>query len=60
MGKSLYARCALPKGHVLSPKDIIIKSPGGGLEPYNLEKVIGKKLKKALEEEAMILTEHLK
>lgn len=59
MGKSLYAKLALSPGHVLSPEDIVIKSPGGGLEPYNLEQVIGKKLKIRLEEEAMILAQHL-
>ena len=59
MGKSLYAKSALPSGYVLSSKDIAVKSPGGGLEPYNLEQVIGKKLKVALEEEDMILARHL-
>jgi len=59
MGKSLYAKSALPAGHVLSAKDIAIKSPAGGLEPYDLEQVIGKKLKVALEEEMMILLQHL-
>lgn len=59
MGKSLYAKSVLPAGHVLSAKDITVKSPGGGLEPYNLEQVIGKKLKVALEEEAIILGQHL-
>lgn len=41
MGKSLVAARDLPAGHVLKPADIAIKSPGGGLAPYELEKLIG-------------------
>lgn len=59
MGKSLYIKSALKKSHVLNRSDISVKSPGGGLEPYSLDKVIGKKLKTDLPEEAMLLFEHL-
>ena len=59
MGKSLYARSALPAGHIISAKDICIKSPGGGIEPYYLERLTGKKLKVTLGEEDMLSFEHL-
>jgi sialic acid synthase SpsE len=49
----------LPKGHRLSVEDIVIKSPGGGMSPYFLHKIMGKKLKVSLPEEAMIKQEHL-
>ena len=59
MGKSLYASTSLPKGHILSKKDICIKSPAGGLEPYYLDKIIGRRLEVALAEEEMFLLEYL-
>lgn len=59
MGKSLYIKSALKAGHALNKSDISIKSPGGGLEPYFLDKVIGKKLKSSLDHESMLLFEHL-
>ena len=41
MGKSLVAARALPAGHVLGPRDIVMKSPGGGIPPYELGRVLG-------------------
>jgi N-acetylneuraminate synthase/sialic acid synthase len=29
-------------GHVLGPDDIVMKSPGGGIPPYELDEVIGR------------------
>lgn len=48
MGKKLVAARNLPAGHVLKPQDIATKSPGDGLPPYELERVIGKVLVRAL------------
>lgn len=45
MSKKLVAARDLPAGHVLTPEDIAIKSPGDGLPPYELENVLGKALK---------------
>jgi len=44
MGKSLVAARDLRKGHVLSSEDILMKSPGGGLLPYEIDNIIGLKL----------------
>ena len=44
MGKSLVASANLPSGHILSAEDITMKSPGGGIPPYRMEKIIGTKL----------------
>lgn len=45
MGKKLVAARDLNVGHVLALDDIAIKSPGDGLPPYELDRVIGKILK---------------
>ncbi|MBI4263017.1 MAG: N-acetylneuraminate synthase family protein [Acidobacteria bacterium] len=42
MGKSLVIVRDLPAGHVLGPGDVVMKSPGGGLPPYELERVLGR------------------
>jgi sialic acid synthase len=41
MGKSLVVAHDLPSGHVLTPADIVMKSPGGGIPPYELDTVLG-------------------
>jgi N-acetylneuraminate synthase/sialic acid synthase len=51
MGKSLVVARNLPSGHVLGPKDVVMKSPGGGIPPYDLDKVIGRTTLKALHED---------
>lgn len=47
MGKKLVFACDVEAGHTLTEKDIAIKSPGGGLMPYRISEVIGKKTLKA-------------
>ncbi len=42
MGKKLVAARNLPAGHLIKPEDIAIKSPGDGLPPYELEKIVGR------------------
>lgn len=59
MGKSLYTAKDLSAGHILTAKDITIKTPGGGLAPYYLNIIIGQKLRVSLPEESMISLEHL-
>ena len=51
MGKSLVVARDLPVGHVLTAKDIVMKSPGGGIPPYELEGVLGRITLKALYED---------
>jgi N-acetylneuraminate synthase/sialic acid synthase len=41
MGKSLVAARDLPKGHVLAEQDIAMKSPGGGIPPYEFDRLVG-------------------
>ncbi len=44
MGKSLVSSSNFPKGHILLPEDIAMKSPGGGIPPYEIDNIIGTKL----------------
>jgi sialic acid synthase len=42
MGKSLVVARDLPSGHIIGPQDIVMKSPGGGIPPYELDNVLGR------------------
>lgn len=49
MGKQLVAARAIEPGEVLTASDIAIKSPGGeGFYPYEIERVLGRKVSKRL------------
>jgi sialic acid synthase len=49
MGKQLVATRDLPAGHVLEPGDLVAKSPAdGGLPPYELDDLLGRKLARPL------------
>jgi sialic acid synthase len=48
MGKKIVAARDLPQGHAIRREDITLKSPGDGLPPYELEKVIGRVTRQAL------------
>ena len=45
MGKKLVAACDLPAGRTLTEADIAVKSPGGGLPPYEIDNLIGRTLR---------------
>ena len=52
MGKQLVASRDIPPGHVMTAKDIAVKSPTDvGLPPYNLENVIGSIARVSLNED---------
>jgi N-acetylneuraminate synthase/sialic acid synthase len=49
MGKKLVAARDLPAGHVLAAGDVIAKSPAdGGLPPYKLDELVGRRLLRPL------------
>ena len=49
MGKKLVAARDLDAGHVLTAADVAIKSPAdGGLPPYELDRIVGMRLRRAL------------
>ena len=59
MGKSLVVSRDLPIGHTLTTEDIVMKSPGGGIPPYELDKVLGRVTLKVLYEDDFLTFEAL-
>jgi sialic acid synthase len=51
MAKKLVAARDLPSGHVLEADDIAMKSPGDGLLPYELDRLVGKRLRSPIAED---------
>ena len=51
MGKSLVATRDLPQGHVLTDGDIAMKSPGGGMPPYEWDNLVGVALTQPMKED---------
>ena len=58
MGKKLVAARDLPVGHLLAEGDLVAMSPAdGGLPPYALDDLVGRKLARALAEQQTVLAE---
>ena len=57
--RSIVARGALPRGHVLSGSDLACKKPAGGLPPSALPQLVGKTLTRDLPADALIQFEDL-
>jgi len=55
----LVAARDLPAGHAIRREDIAIKSPGDGLPPYELNKIIGRVTRVPLEHDQNIIFEVL-
>ena len=54
MRKSIVSAKSLKKDHILTYSDLDFKSPGGGMECYQANEIIGKKLVKDIEKEHLI------
>ncbi|WP_229789399.1 N-acetylneuraminate synthase family protein [Pilimelia terevasa] len=48
MGKKLVAARDLPAGHLVTAEDVACKSPGDGMKPYQLDEVVGLRLRTPL------------
>ncbi|MCA8962536.1 MAG: N-acetylneuraminate synthase family protein, partial [Planctomycetes bacterium] len=60
MGKQLVVSMDLREGDVLSPEVVAVRSPGGeGLMPYEYDKIMGLKLRRALAQDSPIRREDL-
>jgi N-acetylneuraminate synthase/sialic acid synthase len=59
MGKSLVVARDLAAGHALTAEDIVMKSPGGGIPPHDLQKVLGRVTLKALHVDDVLAFEML-
>ena len=57
--KSLVTAKNLPKGHVITQADILIKRPGTGLPPAILDKIIGKALTHHIDVDTVLKWEDL-
>jgi sialic acid synthase len=59
MGKKLVAARVIPAGTELTLEDVAIKSPGDGLPPYELDRIVGKVTKRAFNEDDNLQFEDL-
>jgi sialic acid synthase len=59
MGKKLVAARDLPAGYRLRPGDVALKSPGDGLPPYELDRIIGAVLREGVTEDTAFHLEML-
>jgi N-acetylneuraminate synthase/sialic acid synthase len=59
MGKKIVAARDLPAGHILRPDDVALKSPGDGLPPYELDRIVGRRLRHPAVEDAALTLELL-
>lgn len=59
MGKSIVAAKTIPAGHIIRQSDLAFKSPFESLHPYEVEKIIGKKLKVGLRKDQPLLLEYV-
>jgi sialic acid synthase len=59
MAKKLVAASDLPAGHRLEASDIAMKSPGDGLPPYELERIVGRTLRHPVQADGALTFELL-
>ncbi len=57
--KSLVAKHNISAGTRITSKMIVFKSPGHGFKPYELARVVGRKAKTDIPEDAVITAEHI-
>jgi len=60
MAKKIVATRNLPAGHVIGLEDVALKSPNDGLPPNQLDRVIGMRTRRRLEEDENILFDDLR
>jgi sialic acid synthase len=59
MGKKLVAARDLPAGHTLREDDVALKSPGDGLPPFELGRLVGRTLRVPVQEDSALTFELL-
>jgi N,N'-diacetyllegionaminate synthase len=57
--KSIHLNEKLKKGTILSRKNLVMKRPGNGISPMEIDKVLGKKLAITLDADTMLSWENL-
>ena len=56
--KSIVAAKDMEKDHIINEEDVTVKRPGTGISPMQINKIIGKKLMKAVKQDEVLTTEH--
>jgi sialic acid synthase len=59
MAKKLVAARDLPAGYTLTEADVAMRSPGDGLPPYELDRILGRTLRHPVQEDAALTFELL-
>jgi len=57
--KSIQTLNALEKGHILKEADLIMRRPGDGISPMDIDQIVGRKLKSDLAADVKLSLEHL-
>ena len=58
--KSVVARHDIPAGHTITRDDLIIKRPGTGIRPEDIDKIVGKEAKEGIKKDTLLAWSHLK
>ncbi|MGI8594712.1 MAG: N-acetylneuraminate synthase family protein [Solirubrobacteraceae bacterium] len=58
-GRSLVARRKLPAGHLLAASDLTAKKPGDGIPPAQVDALVGRRLRRALNPDEPLSDDHL-
>ena len=58
--KSLVSTRELPKGHIISKRDIVFKRPGTGISPIDMKKILNKKLLRSKKKNRVIFYKDIK
>lgn len=59
MRKKIVASQDLVAGHTIKPEDLLIKSPGNGISPSQIYKILGRKIKTQINKEETIKLDQL-
>ena len=57
--KSIHTKNLLNSGHLLKSDDLVMKRPGDGISPMEIDNIIGRKINQNLEAETKLKWEYL-
>ena len=60
LGKSIMAADLIPRGTIISRQHLAVRSPGQGLKPTEMDKLIGRKVIKEIQKDDFIFFIHVK
>ncbi|MDB9957989.1 N-acetylneuraminate synthase family protein [Oceanospirillaceae bacterium] len=59
LAKSIYAKRSMKKGELIRPEDLVVKSPGRGLQPNYMEILLSKPLVRDIEAGEVFYLDHI-